>query len=87
MAPEASSFPDALHARPCSWMNQVEQWFSILQRKRLSAPNFADLDASRGALTRLHCGLDRDRSPLRLDDQVVRQDSGEDRCCHRRRRR
>jgi hypothetical protein len=26
-------------------MNQVEQWFSILQRKRLTAPNFADLDA------------------------------------------
>ena len=25
-------------------MNQVEQWFSILRRKRLSAPNFADLD-------------------------------------------
>ena len=28
----------------CSWMNQVEQWFSILRRKRLSAPNFQDLD-------------------------------------------
>jgi hypothetical protein len=27
----------------CSWMNQVEQWFSILQRKRLSAPNFPNL--------------------------------------------
>jgi hypothetical protein len=27
----------------CSWMNQIEQWFSILQRKRLRAPNFADL--------------------------------------------
>jgi hypothetical protein len=27
----------------CSWMNQVEQWFSILQRKRLQAPNFDDL--------------------------------------------
>jgi hypothetical protein len=27
----------------CSWMNQIEQWFSILQRKRLTAPNFADL--------------------------------------------
>lgn len=27
----------------CSWMNQVEQWFSILQRKRLRAPNFDDL--------------------------------------------
>jgi hypothetical protein len=34
-----------LHFTPvhCSWMNQVEQWFSILQRKRLTAPNFADL--------------------------------------------
>jgi transposase len=27
----------------CSWMNQIEQWFSILQRKRLSAPNFENL--------------------------------------------
>jgi hypothetical protein len=36
-----------MHFTPvhCSWMNQVEQWFSILQRKRLSAPNFADLNA------------------------------------------
>jgi hypothetical protein len=35
----------AFHFTPvhCSWMNQVEQWFSILQRKRLSVPNFADL--------------------------------------------
>lgn len=34
-----------MHFTPvhCSWMNQVEQWFSILQRKRLRAPNFADL--------------------------------------------
>jgi DDE superfamily endonuclease len=34
-----------IHFTPvhCSWMNQVEQWFSILQRKRLRAPNFADL--------------------------------------------
>lgn len=36
-----------MHFTPvhCSWMNQVEQWFSILQRKRLAAPNFADIDA------------------------------------------
>jgi transposase len=27
----------------CSWMNQIEQWFSIVQRNRLSAPNFDDL--------------------------------------------
>ena len=26
----------------CSWMNQVEQWFSILQRKRLKIANFKD---------------------------------------------
>lgn len=34
-----------IHHTPvhCSWMNQVEQWFSILQRKRLSAVNFANL--------------------------------------------
>lgn len=34
-----------MHFTPvhCSWMNQVEQWFSILQRKRLVAPNFEDL--------------------------------------------
>ena len=27
----------------CSWMNQVEQWFSILQRKRLRIVDFADV--------------------------------------------
>lgn len=34
-----------MHFTPvhCSWMNQVEQWFSILQRKRMAAPNFGDL--------------------------------------------
>ena len=29
----------------CSWMNQVEQWFSILQRKRLRIADFADTKA------------------------------------------
>lgn len=35
----------SMHFTPvhCSWMNQVEQWFSILQRKRLVASNFDDL--------------------------------------------
>ena len=34
-----------MHFTPvhCSWMNQVEHWFSILQRKRLVAPNVQDL--------------------------------------------
>lgn len=34
----------------CSWLNQVEQWFSILQRKLLRQPNFADLVALGKAL-------------------------------------
>ena len=29
----------------CSWMNPVEQWFSILRRKLLRSPNFPDLAA------------------------------------------
>jgi len=29
----------------CSWMNQVEQWFSILQRKRLGLADFESTDA------------------------------------------
>lgn len=34
-----------MHHTPvhCSWMNQIEQWFSILQRKRLGVANFANL--------------------------------------------
>ena len=28
----------------CSWMNQVEQWFSILQRKRLRIVDFISKD-------------------------------------------
>lgn len=29
---------------PCSWMNQVEQWFGILRRKRLRIADFASKD-------------------------------------------
>jgi len=41
-----------LHFTPvhCSWMNQVEQWFSILTRKRLRSPDFADLGALADAI-------------------------------------
>jgi len=43
-----------MHFTPvhCSWMNQVEQWFSILTRKRLRAPNFADVASLEAAVTR-----------------------------------
>jgi transposase len=41
-----------LHFTPVhsSWMNQVEQWFSILRRKRLRHANFADLTALADAI-------------------------------------
>ena len=34
-----------MHHTPvhCSWMNQIEQWFSILQRKRVGVANFVSL--------------------------------------------
>ena len=35
----------------CSWMNQIEQWFSILQRKRLKNADFTDLDALEHKIT------------------------------------
>jgi transposase len=35
---------------PCSWMNQVEQWFSILQRKRLRIVDFESKDHVRAKL-------------------------------------
>ena len=64
-----------MHFTPvhCSWMNQIEQWFSILQRKRFRAPNFADLvdleakvlsfidEWNETAVTNLRWGVLRDR--------------------------
>jgi transposase len=43
-----------IHFTPvhCSWMNQIEQWLSILSRKRLSVPNFADVTHLEAAITR-----------------------------------
>jgi transposase len=41
-----------MHFTPvhCSWMNQVEQWFSILQRKRLRIADFTSKDHLRAKL-------------------------------------
>jgi transposase len=41
-----------MHFMPvhCSWMNQVEQWFSILQRKRLRLADFESKDHLRAKL-------------------------------------
>ncbi len=35
----------------CSWMNQIEQWFSILQRKRLTIANFSSKEELAERLT------------------------------------
>lgn len=35
----------------CSWMNQIEEWFSILQRKRLRFSDFASKAALAAAIT------------------------------------
>jgi DDE superfamily endonuclease len=42
-----------MHFTPvhCSWMNQIEQWFSVLTRKRLRAPNFTDVGVLETAVT------------------------------------
>ena len=51
----------------CSWMNPVEQWFSILRRKRLRPPNFADLAALPAGHPPVHRRVERDRASLPLD--------------------
>ena len=38
----------------CSWMNQVEQWFSILQRKRFRIVDFESKDHLRAKIGPVH---------------------------------
>ena len=71
-----------MHFTPvhCSWMNQVEHWFSILQRKRLVAPNVQDLaDLEAKSSAPVHRRVERRRASFRLDAQVVREGAGEGR--------
>ena len=49
----------------CSWMNPVEQWFSILRRKRLRSPNFADLAALQRALLQFIAEWNEHAQPFR----------------------
>jgi transposase len=56
-----------IHFTPvhCSWMNQVEQWFSILQRKRFLAPNFQDLNDLRRKVTEFIAAWNREAHPFK----------------------
>ena len=49
-----------LHFTPvhCSWLNQVEQWFSILQRKRLRIVDFASTARPAGEAAAIHCRME-----------------------------
>lgn len=61
----------------CSWMNQIEQWFSSLQRKRLRINDFSDLDhlAQRIMGFALECAS----TPVQRVEQVRSQGYGESR--------
>ena len=49
-----------------SWLNQIEIYFSIVQRKVVKPDDFADLDRARTATARLPRPLQRHRQPVRL---------------------
>ena len=46
-------------------MNPVEQWFSILRRKRLRSPNFADLAARQRAILQFIAEWNETAHPFR----------------------
>jgi transposase len=48
----------------CSWMNQVEQWFSILQRKRLRIVDFPTNDHLRAKLEQFICEWNQQAHPF-----------------------
>lgn len=53
----------------CSWMNQVEQWFSILQRKRLRLADFDSKEALREAIERFIAQSNEHAHPFRWDQR------------------
>jgi DDE superfamily endonuclease len=48
----------------CSWMNQVEQWISILQRKRLRMVDFASTEHLRMQLEQFMCEWNQQAHPF-----------------------
>jgi transposase len=49
---------------PCSWMNHVEQWFSILPRKRLRLVDFISKDDLRAKLEPFICAWNQHAHPF-----------------------
>jgi hypothetical protein len=55
----------------CSWMNQVEQWFSILQRTRLRMVDFASKDQLRAKLDQFIQEWNQQAHPLNWSTKSV----------------
>jgi transposase len=62
-----------MHFTPvhCSWMNQVEQWFSILQRKRLRIADFSTKDHLRAKLEQFICEWNQQAHPFNWSGKSV----------------
>ena len=67
--PSAVMIHTPVHA---SWLNQIEIYFSVVQRKLLTPDNAANLDAPHRAAHRFRGSLQPSRSTLRLDIQPCR---------------
>jgi transposase len=55
----------------CSWMNQVEQWFSILQRKRLRIVDFASKEDLQAKLMQFIAEWNEHAHPFNWSTQSV----------------
>jgi transposase len=55
----------------CSWMNQVEQWFNILQRKRLRIVDFESKDHLRVKLEQFICDWNQYAHPFNWSTKSV----------------
>jgi transposase len=55
----------------CSWMNQVEQWFSILQRKRLRIVDFASKEVLHAKLMQFIVEWNEHAHPFNWSTQSV----------------
>jgi hypothetical protein len=62
-----------IHFTPvhCSWMNQVEQWFSILQRKRFRFADFASKQAMQDAIIQFISEWNRHAHPFNGSSKSV----------------
>jgi transposase len=55
----------------CSWMNQVEQWFSILQRKRFRFADFSSKQALNESIMQFICEWNRHAHPFNWSTKSV----------------